>query len=96
MTHCQAEDGLEGNMSIKSAVVAKDEFVQVRIDVFAAEAVVGAEAPPLQQGEEAMNPSQRHMRRHAADRAGIVPVIGKAGIGRVEVVLVRWTAWRLG
>ena len=45
----QAKHDLERDMSIKSSVVAEDEFVQVRIDVLAAE--VGAEAPPLQEGE---------------------------------------------
>src|SRR4051794_40700751 len=37
----QAKHGLERDMSIKSSVVAEDEFVQVRIDVLAAE--TGAE-----------------------------------------------------
>src|SRR4051812_24154812 len=50
----QAKHGLERDMSIKSSVVAEDEFVQVRIDVLAAE--VGAEAPPLQEGEDPMDP----------------------------------------
>src|SRR6476620_1698667 len=47
----QAKHGLERDMSIKSSDVAEDEFVQVRIDVLTAETMVGAEAPPLQEGE---------------------------------------------
>src|SRR4051794_41971899 len=64
----QAKHGLERDMSIKSSVVAEDEFVQVRIDVLAAEG--GAQAPPLQQGEDPMDPFE--VPCHAADHAGIL------------------------
>ena len=43
MARRQAKHGLERDMSIKSSVVAEDEFVQVQIDVLAAETMVGAE-----------------------------------------------------
>src|SRR3954454_11899345 len=76
----QAKHGLERDMSIKSSVVAEDEFVQVRIDVLAAE--VGAEAPPLQEGEDPMDPFE--VPCHAADHAGIVAVVREPQIGRVR------------
>ena len=52
----QPENRLEGNMPIKAAVVAEDELVEIGVDVLAAKAVIGAEAPALQEGEHAMNP----------------------------------------
>ena len=89
----QAEDRLEGDMAIKAAVVTEDEFVQVGIDVLAAEAMVGAETPPLQKGEDPMDPFQRYVSRHVADHAGIVAIVGEARIGRVAVRHQR-RAWR--
>lgn len=81
MARRQAKHGLERDMSIKSSVVAEDEFVQVRIDVLAAE--VGAEAPPLQEGEDPMDPFE--VPCHAADHAGIVAVVREPQIGRMAV-----------
>src|SRR3954468_23540945 len=78
-----AKHGLERDMSIKSSVVAEDEFVQVRIDVLTAETMVGAEAPPLQEGEDPMDPFEGDVPCHAADHAGIVAVIRE--IGRMAV-----------
>ena len=46
----QSENRLEGNMPIKAAVVAEDELVEVGVDVLAAKAVIGPEAPALQEG----------------------------------------------
>ena len=83
MARRQAKHGLERDMSIKSSVVAEDEFVQVRIDVLAAE--VGAEAPPLQEGEDPMDPFEGDVPCHAADHAGIVAVVREPQIGRMAV-----------
>ncbi len=44
---CQPENRLEGNMPIKAAVVAEDELVEINVDVRAAKAVIGPEAPAL-------------------------------------------------
>jgi hypothetical protein len=38
-------------MAIKAAVVAKDEFVEIRVDVLAAQAMVCAKSPSLEQRE---------------------------------------------
>src|SRR5450759_1179748 len=68
-----------------AAIVAKDEFVEIGVHMLAAQAVVRAETPSLQQREDPMNPRQHDMSRHLADHAGIVPVIGQSGIGCVAV-----------
>jgi hypothetical protein len=60
-------------MPIKAAVVAEDELVEVGVDVPAAEAMIGPEAPALQEGEHPMNPPERDMRRHVADDADANP-----------------------
>src|SRR5512134_1126696 len=57
----EAEDGLEGDVPIKASVVAEDELVEVGGDILRAQAVVGAEAPALQEGENPMNPSEGDM-----------------------------------
>jgi len=81
----QPENGLEGYMPIKAAVVAEDEFVEVGVDVLAAKAVICPKAPALQEGEHSVDPLEGNVRRHVADDARIVPVLGDAGIGGVPV-----------
>ena len=76
MVRRQPEDRLKGDMAIKAPVVAEDEFVEVGIEVLAAEAMVGAEAPPLQEREKSMDPFQRHVPRHVADDTGNHAVSG--------------------
>ena len=89
----QPKNRLEGNMPIKTAVVAEDELVEVGVDVLAAKAVIGPEAPTLQEGEHPMNPLEGNVRRHVADDAGIVPIFGDTRIRGVPVGDQR-RAWR--
>ena len=70
----EAEDGLEGDVPIKASVVAEDELVEVGGDMLRAQAVVGAEAPALQEGENPMNPSEGDMSCHTADDTRVVAV----------------------
>jgi len=65
----------ERDVAIKAPIVAKGELFQVGVHVLAAQAVIGAEAPALQQRENPMNPRQDHMPRHLADDARIVPIV---------------------
>ena len=48
---CEPENRFEGNMPIVAAVVTEDELVEVGVDVLTAQAVIGPEAPALQEGE---------------------------------------------
>src|SRR4051812_5629655 len=57
-----------------SAIVAKHEFVEIRIDVLAAQTMVCAEAPSPHQRKSPMDPRQDNVRSHFADDAWIVPV----------------------
>src|SRR3954466_10897220 len=77
----QAKHGLERDMSIKSSVVAEDEFVQGRIDVLGGE--TGAAAPPPQEGEAPWDPLEGDVPCHAP--AGIVAVVREPQIGRMAV-----------
>ena len=55
-----------------SAVPAEDELFEVAAQVWLADAVVGAQRPSLEVGEDAMDPRQDHMGRHLADDLGLV------------------------
>jgi hypothetical protein len=41
-TRGEAEDRFERNMPVKASIVAKDEFVEIDVDVFAAQAMIRA------------------------------------------------------
>src|SRR5271156_3756314 len=75
MVHGKTEHGFERDMPVKAAVVAEDKFIEVGIDMLATQAVIRAQAPPLQQREDPVNPWQHDMARHLADRARIVSVV---------------------
>jgi hypothetical protein len=79
MLGSQPEQGFERNMAVEAAIVAKNEFIEISVDVLAAQAVIRAEAPSLHQREGPVNPWQDNMCRHLADDARIVPVIGQSG-----------------
>ena len=72
-------------MPVEAAIVAEDELVEIRIDMFAAQAVIRAQPPPLHQREDPVNPRQHDMRCHLADHARVMPVVGQSGIGCVAV-----------
>ena len=63
----------------------KDKLVEIRVDVLAAQPMIGAEPPTLHQREDSMNPGQDHMAGHLADRPRVVSVIGEPGIRSVPV-----------
>ena len=52
-----AEQGAEGGMPGAAAVEAEDEFVEVALDVFAAQAVIDTERPAFEIGEDAVGPT---------------------------------------
>src|SRR5271157_2663993 len=72
----KAEHGFERDMPVKAAIVAEDEFVEIRINMLAPQAVICTQAPPFQQRKEPANPWQHNMARHFADRARIVAIAG--------------------
>src|SRR5260370_26851289 len=62
------------------AVEAEDEFIEVGLQVLAAQPVVDAQRPDFEVGEDAVNPRQDDMGGHLADDMGIVGDAGGAGI----------------
>ena len=56
MMRGDSEQGFERDVAIKAAIVAEDEFFEIGVDVFSAQAVIRAEAPSFQQREDPMNP----------------------------------------
>jgi len=62
------------------------------VDVLGAQAVIDAERPGLQVGEDAVDPRQHDVRGHLADEVGIVGEAVRAGIARPAVDLCRGAA----
>ena len=92
-----AEQGFERDVPIKTAVVAEDEFFEIGVDVFSAQAVIRTQAPAFQQGEDPMNPWQHDMACHLADHARVVPIVaGEPGKGCVTVGDQRGCALHVG
>ena len=81
----EPEQSFERNVPMEAAIIAKDEFVEIEVDVFSAQPVICAEAPSLHQRKGAINPGQGDVACHLADDAWIVPVADQSRIGRVAV-----------
>jgi len=75
-----AEEGSECRMPGAPAVKAEDEFIEVGLDVLAAQSVVDAQGPDLEVGEDPVNPGQDDVSGHLANDMGIVGDAGSAGI----------------
>ena len=67
-----AEEGPERGMSGAPAVEAEDEFVEVALEVLAAQAMVDAQGPDLEVGEDPVDPGQDDMSGHLTDDMGLV------------------------
>src|SRR5271165_4597733 len=82
----EAEHRFERDVAMKAAVVAKDEFIEVNVDVFAPQAVIRAQRPALHQRKSPMAPWQDDIGRHIADDARIMPIIARESrIGGVAI-----------
>ena len=81
----EAQQGFERNMAVEASIVAKHEFVEIGVDVLAAEAVICAERPSLEQRESAMAPRQDDVTGHGADDTRIMPIGAQAWIGCVAI-----------
>jgi len=62
------------------AVEAEDEFIEVGLEVLAAQPVVDAQGPNLEVGEDPVNPREHDVGSHLADDMGIVGDAGGPGI----------------
>src|SRR6516162_5724948 len=62
-------------------VEAKDEFIEVGLEVLAAQPVIDAQGPDLEVGKDPVDPRQDDVRGHLADDMGIM---GDAGGSRIS------------
>jgi hypothetical protein len=65
-----AEQGAEGGVAGAAAVEAEDELVEVGLEMPAAQAVIDAQGPDLEVGEDPVHPRQHDMGGHLADDMG--------------------------
>src|SRR5215210_3338863 len=80
MRHGDAEERAEGGVSGAASVEAEDELIKVGLEVFATQAVIDAERPAFEVGEDAVGPGQHDMGGHAADDMPIVHDAGGTGV----------------
>ena len=90
MAGADAEKGAEGGVPSAAAVEAEDKLVEVGLKVFAAQAVIDAERPDFEIGEDAVHPGQDDVGGHLADNMGIVFDAGSAGTKRANRRFWRW------
>src|SRR3954454_9451620 len=80
MRRGDTEERAEGGVSGAASVEAEDELVEVGLEVFSMQAVIDAERPALEIGEDAVGPGQHDMGGHAADDMRIERDAGSTGI----------------
>ena len=91
-----AEQRAETGLAMTAAVEAEHEFVEVGLEVFAAQAMIDAQRPGFEIGKDAVCPGQHDMSGHFADRMGIVVDAGRAGIARPAIRLGGSTGDEIG
>src|SRR5258708_17586720 len=79
MVRGEPKHGFERDVPVEAPIVSEDKLVEIRVDVLAAQPVIGAEPPTFHQREDSMNPGQHDMAGHLADRPRVVSVIGEPG-----------------
>jgi len=83
MARREAEHCFKRRVPVKAAIVAKNEFVEICIDVLAAQAVIRAQSPPLQQREDPVKALSREL--NLAARNLEVPVLAHAAVAARHV-----------
>src|ERR1700739_2417990 len=62
------------------AVETENEFIEVRLEVLAAQPVIDAQGPDLEVGKDPVDPGQHDVSGHVTDNMGIMGDVGGAGI----------------
>src|ERR1700747_1178102 len=78
------------------AVEAKDEFIEVGLEVFAAQPVIDAQGPDLEVGKDPVDPRQDNVRGHPADDMRIRGDAGSSGISGPTIGLGSGTGREIG
>src|SRR3954462_4221703 len=96
MVRGEPKHGFERDVPVEAAIVSEDKLIEIRVDVLAAQPMIGAEPPALHQREDSMNPGQHDMAGHLADRPRVVSVIGEPRIRSVPVCEQRCSGLHVG
>ena len=80
MGSCDAEQGSECGVPGSPTVEAKDEFIEVGLEVLAAQPVIDAQDPDLEVGKDPVDPGQHDVSGHLTDDVGIMRDAGGTGI----------------
>ena len=75
-----AEQGSECGVPGAPAIEAKDEFIEVGLEVLAAQPVIDPQGPNLEVGKDPVDPGQHDMSGHLTDDMGIMGDAGGTGI----------------
>src|SRR5271163_1422295 len=76
MVRGEPQHGFERDVPVEAPIGSEDKLVEIRVDVLAAQPMIGAEPPAFHQREDSMNPGQHDMAGHLADRPRVVSVSG--------------------
>src|SRR4051794_11294324 len=87
MRRGDVEERAEGGVSGTASVEAEDELVEVGLEVFAPQAVIDAERPALEIGEDAVGPGQHDMGGYTTHDRRIVLDAGGTEVPRPAVGL---------
>ena len=96
MVRGEPKHGFERDVPVEAPIVSEDKLVEIRVDVLAAQPMIGAEPPAFHQRENSMNPGQHDMAGHLADRPRVVSVIGEPGIRSVPIGEQRCSGLHVG
>ncbi len=78
---------MEGGGSAVAAVEAEDELVEISLEMLGAQAVIDAQGPALEVGEDAVDSGEHEMARHRPDHMGIMARDRRTGIACPPTVL---------
>src|SRR3954452_7507313 len=76
----EAEETAEGGLGRAAAIEAKDELVQVGLEVLLAQPVIDPQRPPLRVREHAVDPGQDRVGRGIADHPRVVLDVPEPGV----------------
>ena len=96
MADGDAEQRSECGMPGAPAVEAKDEFIEVGLEVIAAQPVIDAQGPDLEVGKDPVDPRQDNVRGHLANDMRIMGDAGSSGISGPTIGLGSGTGREIG
>jgi hypothetical protein len=79
-----------------SAVEAENEFIEVGLEVLAAQPMIHAQGPDLEVGKDPVDPRQEDVRSHLADDMGFMGDAGGSGISGPTIGLGSGTGREIG